>query len=190
MSNSEQQKSHNKGAKFSKAGDQVSTVNRPRRKADSVVKGTMHRWDGTDYAEFHPVVGKGEPTREMLKQIGNSTLCKNLGKKESSYSLHLNIDGESVDPVAEMEELFHLLTADQRKQAPQLVEGSQGRMLYDNGQNLQIWLDSEKQEVSIMARLNCSNQIDRDLLQAQSAMNVTIGRYRNELLNHQSNNNK
>ena len=63
-----------------------------------------------------------------------------------------------------MEELFHLLTADQRKQAPQLVEGSQGRMLYDNGQNLQIWLDSEKQEVSIMARLNCSNQIDRDLL--------------------------
>ena len=89
-----------------------------------------------------------------------------------------------------MEELFHLLTADQRKQAPQLVEGSQGRMLYDNGQNLQIWLDSEKQEVSIMARLNCSNQIDRDLLQAQSAMNVTIGRYRNELLNHQSTNNK
>ena len=85
MSNSEQQKSHNKGAKFSKAGDQVSTVNRPRRKADSVVKGTMHRWEGTDYAEFHPVVGKGEPTREMLKQIGNSTLCKNLGKKESSY---------------------------------------------------------------------------------------------------------
>ena len=53
----------------------ASFATRPRRKADSVVKGTMHRWEGTDYAEFHPVVGKGEPTREMLKQVGNSSFC-------------------------------------------------------------------------------------------------------------------
>lgn len=175
---------------MAKVSDNKTVVVRPRRKPDSVVKGTMHRWEGTDYAEFHPVVGKGEPTREMLKQVGNSTLCKNLGKKESSYSLHLNVDGESVDPVAEMEELFHLLTADQRKQAPKLLEGSQGRMLFDNGKNLQIWLDSEKHEVSIMARLECSGQIDRQLLQAQSTMNVTIGRYRKELITHQSSINK
>ena len=33
----------------------ASFATRPRRKADSVVKGTMHRWEGTDYAEFHPL---------------------------------------------------------------------------------------------------------------------------------------
>ncbi len=63
-------------------GDSATTTTRPRRKADSVVRGSLHKWEGTDYAEFHPVKGKDEPTREMLKQIGNSTFCKNLGKKE------------------------------------------------------------------------------------------------------------
>ncbi len=168
-------------------GDSATTTTRPRRKADSVVRGSLHKWEGTDYAEFHPVKGKDEPTREMLKQIGNSTFCKNLGKKESSYTLHVNVDGESQDPVAEIYEIIDMLTKDQRKQTPRLPEGSQGRMLHDNGEDLQIWLDQETGKLSILAQLDCSPNIERMLLQAQAQMNVCIGRYRTEILNNQSN---
>ena len=145
--------------------DSATSVAKPRRKADSIVKGSLYKWEGTDYAEFHPVKGKDEPTREMLKQVGNSTFCKNLGKKESSYTLHVNVDGESQDPVAEIYEI----------------------MLHDNGENLQIWLDQESGKLSILAQLDCSPNIERMLLQAQATMNVTIGRYRTEILNNQSN---
>ncbi len=36
-----------------------------------------------------------------------------------------------------------------------------------------------------MTRLTCTHQIERQLLQAQAAMNVTVGRYRQEILNNQ-----
>ena len=166
------------------SGDMGTSVARPRRKADSVVKGSLHKWEGTDYAEFHPVRGKDEPTREMLKQVGNSTFYKNLGKKESSYTLHVNVDGESQDPVAEIYEIMDVLTKEQRKTLPKLPEGSQGRMLLDNGMGLQIWLDREHGKLSILTELDCNSNIERMLLQAQSAMNVCIARNRTEILNH------
>ena len=168
-------------------GDSATTATRPRRKPDSVVKGTMHRWEGTEYAEFHPVRGKDEPTREMLKQIGNSTFVKNLGKKESSFSLHVNVDGESQDPVAEIYEVIEMLTAEQRKQTPRLPEGQTGRMLYDDGHVLKVWLDHVRGEVNILTRLDCCQSIERMLLQAQAQMNVTIGRYRQDILNSEVN---
>lgn len=169
------------------SGDSATTATRPRRKADVVVRGSMHRWEGTDYAEFHPVRGKDEPTREMLKQVGNSTFVKNLGKKESSYSLHVNVDGESQDPVAEIYEVMEMLTAEQLKQTPRLPEGLTGRMLYDDGHGLQMWLDHEKGEVNILTRLECGSNIERMLLQAQAQMNVTIGRYRQDILKIEQN---
>ena len=42
-------------------------------------------------------------------------------------------------------------------------------------------------KVSILAELECDTNIERNMLQAQSQMNVTIGRYRSEIIN---NNNK
>ena len=166
------------------SGDMGTPVARPRRKADSVVKGSLHKWEGTDYAEFHPVRGKDEPTREMLKQVGNSTFCKNLGKKESSFTLHVNVDGESQDPVAEIYEIMDVLTKEQRKSTPKLPEGSQGRMLFDNNEGLQIWLDSETKKLTIMAQLECTADIERQLLQAEAQMNVVVGRNRKEIINN------
>ena len=64
-----------------------------------------------------------------------------------------------------------------------MPEGSTGRMLLDNGGSLKVWLDSEKGEVLILSKLECSPQIDRQLLQLQAQMNVTLGRYRTEIVN-------
>ena len=166
---------------MTKTTDNTTYVARPKGKPETSMKGKMNEWSN-GYREFIPQ-GTRENNRQMLKQLGDSSFYKTEGKKESSYSLHLNVDGKSEDPVAEMHEQFLLLTEGQRKENPELAKGIAGRMLFDNGSSLQVWLDTEKGEVTILTRLTCSPQIDRQLLQAQSQMNVTIGRYRSEIIN-------
>lgn len=175
-------------AKSLPSGDTALYVSRPRRKPDHSVRGTMKTWEGTDYCEFHPV-GKRESNRTEFKRVGDSSFYQTKGEKESSYSLHVNVDGDSQDPIAEIYEIMDMLTRDKRKELPKLPEGCEGRMLLDNGEGLQIWLDSERGKLSILTELECSAQIDRQLLQAQSQMNVCLGRYRTEIINN-SNNNK
>ena len=154
-------------------------ISRPKTKPSSSTKGKLNEWDN-GYKEFVPA-GTRESNRQMLKQMGDSSFYLNQGKKESSYSLHLNVDGESQDPVAEMFDIFMHLTEDQRKSLPKLPEGSQGRMLLDN-EGLKIWLDSERGKLSILTELECSPQIERQLLQAQAQMNVVLGRNRKDLV--------
>ena len=160
---------------------ETNYVSRPKTKPSSSTKGKLNEWDN-GYKEFVPA-GTRESNRQMLKQMGDSSFYLNQGKKESSYSLHLNVDGESQDPVAEMFDIFMHLTEDQRKALPKLPEGSQGRMLFDNGEGLQIWLDHETGKVSILAQLDCSPNIERLLLQVESQMNVCIARYRQDIIN-------
>ena len=157
-------------------------VSRPKTKPSSSTKGKLNKWDN-GYAEFIPT-GSRVSNRRMLKQMGNSSFYKSEGEKESSYSLHLNVDGKSEDPVAEMFKQFKVLTAEQCKQMPQLPEGSEGRMLYDNGGSLKVWHDTAKGEVCILTRLQCTPQIERQLLQAQATMSVTLGRYHTEIINN------
>ena len=157
-------------------------ITRPKTKPSSSTKGKLNEWDN-GYKEFVPA-GTRESNRQMLKQMGDSSFYLNQGKKDSSYSLHLNVDGESQDPVAEMFDIFMHLTEDQRKALPKLPEGSQGRMLFDNGEGLQIWLDNGTRKVSILAQLDCSPNIERLLLQVESQMNVAIARNRTEIINN------
>lgn len=166
--------------------ENTTVVSRPRRKPDSSTKGRMNEWDN-GYKEFVPT-GTRESNRKMLKQLGNSSFYKSEGAKESSYSLHLNVDAKDCeDPVAALHEQFMVLTAEQQKQLPTLPENQQGRMLLDDGRGLKIWLDTENSKVSILSELDCSPDIDRQLLQAQASMNVTLGRYRSEIVNNNNN---
>ena len=164
------------------SGDSASYVSRPRRKPDLTTKGKLLEWDN-GFKEFHPS-GTGESKRNVLKQLGPSSFYKTEGQKESSFTVHLNVDGHSADPVGEAFDIFKVLTDGQRKSEPKLPEG-EGRMLFDNGEDLKIWLDTTNGKVSILSQLDCSPNIERMLLQAQAQMNVTIGRYRTEILNHE-----
>ena len=156
-------------------------LTRPKTKPAETLKGKLNKWDN-GYAEFIPQ-GQKPSNRSMLKQVGGNSFYKNEGEKESSYSLHLNVDGASEDPVAEMAELFLNLTKDQQKTKPQLPESLQGRMLYDDSKGLKVWLDTNTRKVTILASLDCTPDIERQLLLAQSTMNVTIGRHRSEIIN-------
>ena len=160
----------------------IQYIARPKGKPDESLKGKLNKWNN-GYAEFIPQ-GTRENQREMLKQLGDSSFYKTIGKKESSWSVHQNCDGKSEDPVGELLDQFLLLTEGQRKSLPKLPEGSEGRMLLDNGQGLQIWLDRERGKVSILTELDCNGNIERMLLQAQSAMNVCIARNRQEIINN------
>ena len=162
--------------------DNTTYVARPKGKPDVTTKGKLNEWSN-GYREFIPQ-GTRENQREMLKQLGDSSFYKTTGKKDSSWSVHLNCDGKSEDPVGELLDQFLVLTEGQRKQLPKLPEGSEGRMLLDNGMGLKIWLDRERGKVSILTELDCGPNIDRQLLQAQSQMGVCISRNRNEILNH------
>ncbi len=163
------------------ATQDIIYVSRPKTKPDVTTKGKLNEW-ANGYREFIPQ-GQKENQREMLKQLGGSSFYKTVGKKDSSYSLHLNVDGKSEDPVGEMLDQFLLLTEGERKQTPKLPEGSEGRMLLSND-NLRIWLDREKHKVSILAELECDSNIERMLLQYESQMNVTIARFRNDIINN------
>lgn len=164
------------------SGDSASYISRPKTKPDVTTKGKMNEWRN-GYKEFIPV-GSKPSNRTMLKQLGDSSFYKSEGEKQSSYSVHLNCDGKSEDPVAELLDQFLVLTESERKQLPKLPEGSEGRMLLDNGMGLKIWLDRERGKVSILTELDCNGNIERMLLQAQSLMNVCIARNRTEILNH------
>ena len=172
---------------MAKTNDNTTMVSRPRRKPDSSTKGKLNRWEGTDYVEFVPT-GTRESNRKMLKQLGNSSFYKSEGEKESSWSLHLNVDAKDCeDPVAALHEQFLFLTEGEVKQKPKLAEGNEGRMLLDNGSNLKIWLDNSKAKLTIMAELDCNPDIERLLLQVQSQMNVCVGRHRAEIVNNTNN---
>ena len=168
------------------SGDLASYQERPRRKPDRSSRGTLKRWSGTDYGELDPT-GAKESNRTMIKQVGPSSFCKNEGLKESSYSIHINVDGSSADPVNEAREIFNVLTAEQAKQKPTLSENGQGRMLFDNGEGLQIWHDTETNKLTILTQLECTADIERQLLQAQAQMNVVLGRNRKDLINNSNN---
>lgn len=161
--------------------DNITYVTRPKGKPDVTTKGKMNEWSN-GYKEFIPQ-GQKPSNRTMLKQLGNSSFYRSEGEKESSYSLHLNVDAKDcADPVGELFEQFLHLTKSERKTEPKMPEGSEGRMLLDDGQT-QIWLDTQKGEVAVMTRLTCSPHIERQLLQAQATMNVCVGRHRQEIVN-------
>lgn len=162
------------------SGDSASYISRPKTKPDETVKGKMNKWN-SGYAEFIPV-GSKPSNRTMLKQLGDSSFYKSEGEKQSSYSIHLNCDGKSEDPVGELLDQFLLLTEGQRKQTPKLPEGSEGRMLFSNGDGLQIWHDRENNKLTIMAQLECTADIERQLLQAEAQMNVVVGRNRKDII--------
>ena len=173
-------------AQFLPSGDSASYQSRPRRKPDSSTKGKLNRWEGSDYLEFVPA-GSKPSNRIMFKSVGPSSFYKSEGQKESSYSIHINVDGSSADPVNEAREIFNVLTAEQAKQKPTLSENGQGRMLFDNGEGLQIWHDTETNKLTILTQLECTADIERQLLQAQAQMNVVLGRNRKDLINNSNN---
>ena len=73
---------------------------RPTAKPAERIPGRLIRWEGTDYMEFQPQQKSTVQTRSMLRETKQLSYYRNEGKRDSSYSLHVNVSGDEQDPAA------------------------------------------------------------------------------------------
>ena len=120
-----------------------------------------------------------ESNRKMIKQKGKSSFYKSEGEKESSYSIHINVDANDPDPVATMQERFAELTKGELKSELKLKV--KGKLLYDSPK-LKVYLNKTQKNVVIQTTLDCGPTIERELLQLQGDMGRVIGANYSEIL--------
>ena len=122
---------------------------------------------------------QGESNRKMIKQKGKSSFYKSEGEKESSYSIHINVDANDPDPVATMQERFAELTKGELKSELKLKV--KGKLLYETPR-LKVYLNKTQKQVIIQTTLECGPTIERELLQLQGDMGKVIGANYSEII--------
>ena len=120
-----------------------------------------------------------ESNRRIIKQKGKSSFYKSEGEKESSYSIHINVDANDPDPVATMQERFAELTKGELKSELKLQV--KGKLLYDS-LKLKVYLNKTQGQVIIQTNLDCGPTVERELLQLQAEMAKVIGAHYSEIL--------
>ena len=120
-----------------------------------------------------------ESNRKMIKQKGKSSFYKSEGEKESSYSIHINVDANDPDPVATMQERFAELTKGELKSELKLKV--KGKLLYETPR-LKVYLNKTQKQVIIQTTLECGPTIERELLQLQADMGKVIGANYSEII--------
>ena len=120
-----------------------------------------------------------ESNRKMIKQKGKSSFYKSEGEKESSFSIHINVDGNDPDPVATMQEQFNELTKGELKSELKLI--IKGKLLYETPV-LKVYLNKMLKKVVIQTTLDCGPTIERELLQLQGDMGRVIGANYSEII--------
>ena len=120
-----------------------------------------------------------ESNRRIIKQKGKSSFYKSEGEKESSYSIHINVDANDPDPVATMQEQFTELTKGELKSELKLKV--KGKLLYESPK-LKVYLNKTQKQVIIQTTLDCSPTVERELLQSQAEMAKVIGANYSEII--------
>ena len=133
---------------------------------------------GNDVVVVNPMEPR-ESNRRMIKQKGKSSFYKSEGEKESSYSIHINVDANDPDPVATMQEQFAELTKGELKS--ELKMKVKGKLLYDS-KNLKVYLNKTTKDVVLQTTIGCSPTIERELLQIQAEMAKVIGANYSEII--------
>ena len=133
---------------------------------------------GNDVVVVNPMEPR-ESNRKMIKQKGKSSFYKSEGEKESSYSIHINVDANDPDPVATMQERFAELTKGELKSELKLKV--KGKLLYDTPK-LKVYLNKTTKQVLLQTTLDCGPTIERELLQIQAEMAKVIGANYSEII--------
>ena len=133
---------------------------------------------GNDVVVVNPMESR-ESNRKMIKQKGKSSFYKSEGEKESSYSIHINVDANDPDPVATMQERFAELTKGELKSELKLQV--EGKLLHDTPR-LKVYLNKATRQVVIQTSLDCGPTIERELLQLQGNMGKVIGANYQEII--------
>ena len=133
---------------------------------------------GNDVVVVNPMEPR-ESNRKMIKQKGKSSFYKSEGEKDSSYSIHINVDANDPDPVATMQERFAELTKGELKSELKLKV--KGKLIYDTPK-LKVYLNKTTKQVVLQTTLDCGPTIERELLQLQGDMGKVIGANYSEII--------
>lgn len=152
-------------------------VEKPQGKPVKAFRARVKMFEN-DVVVVNPMVPR-ESNRKMIKQKGNSSFYKSEGEKESSYSIHINVDANDPDPVATMQERFAELVKGELKSELKLKV--KGKLLYDTP-SLKVYLNKTQKNVIIQTTLACSPTIERELLQLQGDMGRVIGANYSEII--------
>ena len=133
---------------------------------------------GNDVVVVNPMEPR-ESNRKMIKQKGKSSFYNSEGEKESSYSIHINVDANDPDPVATMQERFAELTKGELKSELKLKV--KGKLIYDTPK-LKVYLNKTTKQVVLQTTLDCGPTIERELLQLQGDMGKVIGANYSEII--------
>ena len=152
-------------------------VETPRTKPVKAFKARVKVYDN-DVVVVNPQEPR-ESNRKMIKQKGKSSFYKSEGEKESSYSIHINVDANDPDPVATMQEQFSELVKGELKSEPKLQV--KGKLLYDDNV-LQVYLNKTTKTVVLKTTIPCGPTIERELLRLQSVMGSVIAQHYSEIL--------
>ena len=104
-----------------------------------------------------------ESNRKIIKQKGKSSFYKSEGEKESSFSIHINVDANDPDPKSELKMIV------------------KGKLLYETPV-LKVYLNKTQKKVVIQTTLDCGPTIERELLQLQGDMGRVIGANYSEII--------
>jgi hypothetical protein len=157
--------------------DNNNYVETPRTKPVKAFKARVKVYDN-DVVVVNPQEPR-ESNRKMIKQKGKSSFYKSEGEKESSYSIHINVDANDPDPVATMQEQFSELVKGELKSEPKLQV--KGKLLYDDNV-LQVYLNKTTKTVVLKTTIPCGPTIERELLRLQSVMGSVIAQHYSEIL--------
>ena len=152
-------------------------IEKPEGKPVKAFRARVKMYDN-DVVVVNPETPK-ESNRKMITQKGKSSFYKSEGEKESSYSIHINVDANDPDPVATMQERFNELTKGELK--GELKLQVKGKLIYDTPV-LQIYLNKTQRQVIIKTTLGCGPTIERELLQLQGDMGKVIGANYSEII--------
>ena len=152
-------------------------IEKPEGKPVKAFRARVKMYDN-DVVVVNPETPK-ESNRKMIKQKGKSSFYKSEGEKESSYSIHINVDANDPDPVATMQEQSTELTKGELKSELKLKV--KGKMLYESPQ-LKVYLNKTTRQVILQTTIGCSPTIERELLQLQGDMGRVIGANYSEII--------
>ena len=153
---------------------QEDYTTRPTAKPSERIPGRLVRWEGTDYVEFQPAGKRDTASRTMLKETKQLSFYRNEGQKEpTSYSLHVNVGGDTDDPAAD------ILEKVQRELAPmakkEVKVKTPPRYLHD-ADGLQVWYRKKSQQLCCFIEIDASarSQMSATLIRLMAEINKTI----------------
>ena len=152
---------------------------RPTAKPSARIPGRLVRWEGTDYCEFQPAGKRDTASRTMLKETKNLSFYRNEGQKDNSYSLHVNVSGDSEDPAADIMERVQRELAPMAKKEPKMPTNT--KFLRDTPE-LKVWHRKKDKRLCCHIEIDTSQQylMSGTLMKLASEINkiITLNRFR------------